>query len=299
MGLASALTTALTGLTAAETQIDVIGNNLANSQTVGFKASDTVFASQFLQTLSLGSSPTENNGGVNPMQTGLGTQVAEISPDFTQGTIEISSSPSDLAIQGDGFFMVQAASGERLYTRNGILQINSENELVTVTGNRVRVPGLAPRRIAGPIELVDLTPTLLDLAGVFVPRGTTAGQSLVELMTGTEDSTDLAFFRNHKQGYLEIGVRRGTLKYHYYFGKHDPELFDLRPDPGEQNSLVPDEPPAPPEIGTLMLGMQELLEQWIQARSGTGDDFDPTLTGADSLDADTVEALRAIGYFGN
>lgn len=163
----------------------------------------------------------------------------------------------------------------------------------------IRVPGLAPRRIAGPIELVDLTPTLLDLAGVFVPRGTTAGQSLVELMTGTEDSTDLAFFRNHKQGYLEIGVRRGTLKYHYYFGKHDPELFDLRPDPGEQNSLVPDEPPAPPEIGTLMLGMQELLEQWIQARSGTGDDFDPTLTGADSLDADTVEALRAIGYFGN
>jgi flagellar hook protein FlgE len=137
MGLASALTTALTGLTAAETQIDVIGNNLANSQTVGFKASDTVFSSQFLQTLSLGSAPTDNSGGRNPMQTGLGTQVAEIAPDFTQGTIEISSSPSDLAIQGDGFFLVESTSGERLYTRNGIFQINSESELVTVTGNRV------------------------------------------------------------------------------------------------------------------------------------------------------------------
>ncbi len=55
MGLSSALTTALTGLNAAETQIDVAGNNLANSQTVGFKASDVVFATQFLRTLSQGS----------------------------------------------------------------------------------------------------------------------------------------------------------------------------------------------------------------------------------------------------
>src|SRR5437899_944860 len=58
MGLASALTTALTGMQAAETQVDVAGNNLANSQTVGFKASDTIFATQFLQTQSLGSAPT-------------------------------------------------------------------------------------------------------------------------------------------------------------------------------------------------------------------------------------------------
>jgi arylsulfatase A-like enzyme len=163
----------------------------------------------------------------------------------------------------------------------------------------IRVPGLAPKRIDGPVELVDLTPTLLDLAGVFVPQGSTAGQSLVEIMAGETDPTELAFFRNHKNGYLEIGVRRGPLKYHYYFGRHVPELFDLGADPGEQTSLVPDQPPAPPEIGTLMLGMQDLLEQWVQAKSGTGDDFDPALTGADSLDADTIEALRAIGYFGN
>ena len=58
MGLASALTTALTGMQAAETQVDVVGNNLANSQTVGFKASTAVFATQFLQTQSLGSGPT-------------------------------------------------------------------------------------------------------------------------------------------------------------------------------------------------------------------------------------------------
>ena len=137
MGLASSLSTALTGMNAAETQIDVLGNNLANSQTVGFKSSDVVFATQFLQTLSLGASPTGGNGGTNPRQTGLGVQVAAINPNFKQGTVEISSSPSDLAIQGDGFFQVEGGQGEKLYTRNGVFRLNSANELVTSTGNRL------------------------------------------------------------------------------------------------------------------------------------------------------------------
>ena len=137
MGLSSAMTTALTGLHAAETQIDVSGNNLANSQTVGFKASDVIFANQFLRTLGQGSPPSEDTGGTNPRQIGLGVQVAGITPDFSQGTIEISASPSDLAIQGDGFFIVEGPQGEPLYTRNGIFTTNSENELVSATGNRL------------------------------------------------------------------------------------------------------------------------------------------------------------------
>jgi len=138
MGLASALSTALTGLNAAETTIDVVGNNIANSNTVAFKASEAVFATQFLQTRSLGSAPTSGSGGTNPRQIGLGTKVAEITPDFTQGTIEISSNPSDLAIQGDGFFIVEGTtSGEQLYTRNGIFKTNSENDLVTINGQRL------------------------------------------------------------------------------------------------------------------------------------------------------------------
>ena len=137
MGLASSLSTALTGMSAAEKQIDVLGNNLANSQTVGFKSSEVVFANQFLQTLSLGASPTTDNGGTNPRQSGLGVQVGAITPKFSQGTIQISSSPSDLAIQGDGFFIVEGTSKEQLYTRNGIFKLNSENELVSTNGNRV------------------------------------------------------------------------------------------------------------------------------------------------------------------
>jgi len=137
MGLASALSTALTGLTAAETTIDVVGNNLANSNTVGFKASEAAFATQFLQTRGLGSAPTGYSGGTNPRQIGLGAIVADIAPSFTQGTIEISANPTDLAIQGDGFFIVQGGSGEQLYTRNGIFKMNAQSELITITGNRL------------------------------------------------------------------------------------------------------------------------------------------------------------------
>lgn len=185
MGLASALSTALTGLTAAETQIDVVGNNLANSQTVGFKASEAVFATQFLQTQGLGSAPTSDSGGTNPRQVGLGTQVAEITPDFTQGTIEVSNSPSDLAIQGDGFFIVEGAGGETLYSRNGIFKTNSANELVNTSGNRllgygvdeffsIQTTSLVPITIPlGSAAVAQATDNVF-LEGIFSPSGEVA-----------------------------------------------------------------------------------------------------------------------------
>lgn len=190
MGLASSLSTALTGMNAAETQIDVLGNNLANSQTVGFKASEIVFATQFLQTLSLGAAPSDDNGGANPRQTGLGVQVAAITPRFTQGTIEISSTPSDLAIQGDGFFMVQAPGDERLYTRTGIFKLNSQNQLVTPTGNRllgfgvdaefnIQTTQLVPLEIKLGTESVAQATTEVTMEGTLTPRGELADTAAV------------------------------------------------------------------------------------------------------------------------
>lgn len=170
MGLTSSLSTALTGMNAAEAQIDVLGNNLANSQTVGFKSSEVAFATQFLQTLSLGASPTSDNGGTNPRQTGLGVQIAGITPNFRQGTIDISSSPSDLAIQGDGFFQVQGGQGEKLYSRNGIFKLNSANELVTTTGNRLLGFGIDDQFN---IQTSSLTPIVVPLGTEAVAKATT------------------------------------------------------------------------------------------------------------------------------
>lgn len=169
MGLASALSTSLTGLAAAETTIDVVGNNLANSNTVGFKSSSAVFATQFLQTQSLGSKPTDTNAGTNPRQIGLGTMVGAITPDFTQGTIEISTNSMNMAIQGDGFFIVQGSAGEQLYTRNGIFSLNSGNQLTTITGNRVLGYGVDPDYNIDATQLVPLT---INLGGDVVAEAT-------------------------------------------------------------------------------------------------------------------------------
>lgn len=168
MGLQSTMTTSLTGLQAAETTIDVVGNNVANSSTVGFKESDVLFATQFLQTQSIGSAPTANRGGTNPRQIGLGVTVATINPDFTQGTIEISSNPLDVAIQGDGFLIVQTGDGRNAYTRNGQLQTNAENDIVTASGNRVLGYGVDEN-----FNIVEnLVPLTIPLGGAPVAQAT-------------------------------------------------------------------------------------------------------------------------------
>jgi arylsulfatase len=162
----------------------------------------------------------------------------------------------------------------------------------------IRVPGLAPRRVDPVVELIDVTPTILDLAGVFVPAGSTAGQSLVGLMTGSAKNSDTAHFRNHKSGFIELGVRRGPMKFHEYVVENRFELFDVGRDSAEQKNLLVDPGDRPDAIQTLAEGMQQLLGTWVERGDGVGGDLSPSALVADSLDADTIEALRAIGYFG-
>ena len=185
MGLSSVFSTAVTGIQAAETTIDVTGNNVANANTVGFKQSQAEFATQFLQTLALGSAPSPDNGGTNPRQIGLGVQVAAITPDFGQGTLQISSSPSDMAIQGNGMFIVQSQGGENLYTRNGKFQTNSNNELVTMTGQRllgfgvdtnynIQSTSLVPMNIPLGSSAVAKATQNVTLQGTLTPTGNVA-----------------------------------------------------------------------------------------------------------------------------
>ena len=185
MGLQSAMQTALTGMQAAETTIDVVGNNVANANTVGFKESNVLFATQFMQTQSIGSAPSESSGGTNPRQIGLGVKVAEIAPDFTQGTIEISSNPLDLAIQGDGFFIVAGPSGEgqQFYTRNGQFTTNSLNELVTSTGHRVMGYGIDDNFVVQTDQIVPLT---IPFGGSAVAQETNNVQLLGNLLPDAE-----------------------------------------------------------------------------------------------------------------
>src|SRR5688572_18694167 len=129
MGLTSAFNTSLNGMALNELAIDVLGNNIANASTNGFKASDVQFMTQLSRTLSAGSRATDTNGGTNPRQVGLGGIAAAIQKDFSQGSLTNSTSPSDFAIQGEGFFILSGTQGD-FYTRNGNFLLNSNNQLV-------------------------------------------------------------------------------------------------------------------------------------------------------------------------
>ena len=95
--------------------------------------------------------------------------VADITPDFSQGTIEVSSNPMDMAIQGDGFFIVQGSSGEQLYTRNGVFKLNADNEVTTITGNRVLGYGINDQF---QIQTTQLVPLEIQLGGSQVAEAT-------------------------------------------------------------------------------------------------------------------------------
>ncbi|MCG3124347.1 MAG: Flagellar hook protein FlgE [Phycisphaerales bacterium] len=137
MASTTAMFTALTGMNASARSLDVVGNNIANVNTTAFKSNRILFSTQFSRTLSLGTAPSENSGGTNPGQIGMGVQIAGTQRNFTGGTISASGDSRDLAIEGDGFFIVNQA-GEQLYTRAGAFRTNAQNDLVTISGERLQ-----------------------------------------------------------------------------------------------------------------------------------------------------------------
>lgn len=111
---------ALSGLKAAATNLDVIGNNIANAQTVGFKGSRAIFSDIYAGT-----------------QAGLGAQVAAIQQDFTTGTLENTGRSLDIAISGTGFLRLLDSTGQVVYSRNGQLRLSNEGYLINAQGARL------------------------------------------------------------------------------------------------------------------------------------------------------------------
>jgi flagellar hook protein FlgE len=120
--------------------MDVIGNNLANANTPGFKSSRALFSTLLSQTLRQGSAPTTNLGGTNPVQIGLGTSVSVVDRDLTQGTLDFTARPFDLALMGKGYFAVTDGANTR-FTRVGAFGLDAESFMIDVrTGMRALDP---------------------------------------------------------------------------------------------------------------------------------------------------------------
>ncbi|AMQ07225.1 MULTISPECIES: flagellar hook-basal body complex protein [Sporosarcina] len=127
----------ISGLRNFQTKLDVIGNNIANVNTYGFKKGRTIFKDLISQTVAGASAPGDARGGVNPKQVGLGSQIAAIDTLHTGGSTQFTGNTLDLAVAGDGFFQVMQGN-ETMYTRAGNFYMDSSGDLVDGDGRYVQ-----------------------------------------------------------------------------------------------------------------------------------------------------------------
>ena len=135
---------AISGLEAQQTMLDTTANNLANSDTIGYKSQETTFVDQLSQTLSAATGPNSYNGGTNSAQVGLGVRVGSIANQMTAGTEQTTGNPLDVYTAGDGFLQTDTGdptkapvAGSIQYTQAGNLKTNSAGYLTTQSGQYI------------------------------------------------------------------------------------------------------------------------------------------------------------------
>lgn len=197
------LFTAISGLNNHQTKLDVIGNNIANVNTTAFKASSVRFADILNQTLRGASAPQDGKGGTNPMQVGLGMQLAAIDINHTQGNLQSTGRALDMAIEGNGFFIVSDGA-ENYFSRDGSFARGSDGFLVnSATG--FRVMGWA----TGADGSIDVSQ---PLTGLNIPLGFKAEAKATEnLLFGGNLNASAAINNSHQ---LEMNVYDSLGKVH-------------------------------------------------------------------------------------
>ncbi len=131
------LFSAVSGLKNHQTAMDVIGNNVANVNTTAYKSSRLMFTDMYSQLMNAATAPSATSGGSNAKQVGLGVTISSIGMNMTEGSTQTTSNTLDLAIAGEGFFVVSDGSGGYEYTRNGAFLLDSQGYLITNQGNYV------------------------------------------------------------------------------------------------------------------------------------------------------------------
>jgi len=179
MALVSSLFTAITGMRNHQTMLDVISNNVANVNTIGFKAGRVMFRDLLSQTITgaSGYNAATNVGGVNPVQSGTGVAVASVDTRFSQGTLQTTGVATDLAINGDGFFMTKTGTST-LYTRAGSFRFDGNGNLVDASGGIVQgwaaTMPTSSTGVLNPLGKLQVDSSrMVDIANITIPTGTT------------------------------------------------------------------------------------------------------------------------------
>jgi flagellar hook protein FlgE len=175
----------ISGMKNFQTKLDVIGNNIANVNTYGYKKGRVTFQDLMNQTVSGASRATENRGGQNAMQVGLGSTLSSIDTIQTQGSLQTTGRSLDVAVSGDGFFMVRQGNNQ-LYTRAGNFYLDSSGSLVT--GGGALVQGF-PVDADGVVNRSGATDITIDTDTTMAPQATTAVSYNGNLKATAEDGT--------------------------------------------------------------------------------------------------------------
>ena len=216
------LYTAATGMDAQQTRLDIIAHNLANSSTTGFKRARADFEDLLSETIRSATAPTAQGGGrPEPLQVGLGVRTATTTRSFSQGDMNNTENPLDLAIEGNGMFRVQRSNGDFAYTRSGNFRTDATGRMVTQQGEildpgltippesesltirtdgtvLVKMPGKAEPNELGIIQLALFTnPGGLEAVGGNLFQATAASGEPVVVKAGEQGSGRIS------QGFLE------------------------------------------------------------------------------------------------
>ncbi|MCD4691741.1 MAG: flagellar hook-basal body complex protein, partial [Calditrichales bacterium] len=151
----------VSGLRNHQMKMDVLGNNIANINTVGYKGGRINFSEALCQTIS-NATPSRGTGYINPMQVGLGMKTSSIENIFTQGGLESTGIATDLALEGDGFFMLKSDDNQ-MYTRDRQFFINLEGRLVNQRGLAVQGWMLSDAVVEAGLGSTNLSDIIVDL----------------------------------------------------------------------------------------------------------------------------------------
>lgn len=176
-----ALYSAVSGMRSDQTFMDVVGNNIANVNTNGYKTERVSFEDLISQTLQPGTAPNGQYGGADPSQVGLGVQVGGMTTMTAAGSLVQTQSPTDLAIQGDGYFVLSDGQGGQVYTRDGSFGVGASGALTNANG--LEVMGWAANATTGQVN------TSTPMQPLVVPLGSQlAAQASTEVtLTGNLD----------------------------------------------------------------------------------------------------------------
>ena len=177
----------ITGLRQHQTMMDVVGNNIANVNTTGYKTSSVVFEDTLSQLIRASGAAGEERGGVNPAQVGLGVQLGGINVNFGQGSAQSTGKATDLMVQGDGFFIVRDGQ-ESLYTRAGAFCFDSDGRLVNNQG-------LLVQGWVGAAGVINTDGAITDIvlpAGTLIPPSPSSSVTVGgNIISGTESTMTL------------------------------------------------------------------------------------------------------------